>query len=268
MSSLLTIQLIGADSDGNDVRFSELITQLEAVKTALGESESCLSQGNVENPLDYRVVDLRHSSPATLVLQPIVENRTSQYTDRVLKAFTFELRRIRERQKLIQQPEMGRLTAYKGIGKKPQSHIREVRIGLQEGATVRQAIIDEKFKDNLKVILGPDIIAHGAVSGRLEYLNLHNTRKFRLYPIIGPKRVNGTFREEQRGVIRNGMDQYVTVLGKLKYKTWDDFPYEVHAEEIQIHEPDEKLPTFNDLKGIAPQMTGILFCRLGASYSR
>jgi hypothetical protein len=258
MSSRLTIQLIGSDADGNDVRFSELITQLEAIKAALKETESCIHDGSIERPLDYRVVDLKHSSPATFVLEPILDNRTAGYTNRVLKGFTTELRRIREQRRLIAQPEMSRLAAYRGIGRRPKSHIREVRIALQEGHATREAKIDQKFKENLKDILGPDIIANGAVSGKLEYLNLHNVRKFRLYPNVGPKRINGTFREDKRAAVRSGMDQYVTVFGKLKYKTWDDFPYEVQAEDIQVHEPDEKLPTFNDLKGIAPGMTGDL----------
>jgi hypothetical protein len=258
MATTISLQFIGADSDGSDVRFSELITQLEAVKAALKETELC-TQGEFRQPLDYRVVDLKHSSPATLVLEPIIENRSAAYADRVLKGFTTELRRIRVQKRLIAEPEMARLEAYRGIGHRPKSHIREVRIALHEKATpTREARIDERFKDNLKEILGPDILANGSVTGRLEYLNLHNVRKFRLYPNVGPKRINGTFREDKRAAIRNGMDQYVTVFGRLKYKTWGDYPYEVQAEDIRVHEPEEDLPTFNDLKGIAPRMTGDL----------
>src|SRR5437762_2102207 len=121
MAATITIQIVGAELDNRNVRFSELITQLEAVKVALKETEVCLIGGEQRIiPLDYRVVDLRHSSPSTLELEPIVENGNRDYANRVLKGFTTELRRIRAHQRLIAKPEIHRLIAYKEIGPRPK----------------------------------------------------------------------------------------------------------------------------------------------------
>jgi hypothetical protein len=256
MAATITVRLVGAESDNRDVRFSEFITQLDAIKTALKETETFIT-GAERHVLDYKIVNLTHQSPSELELEPILPPGFNPlYADRILKGFTTELRRIRQQSKLIGRPDMGRLSAYREIGPKKKSHLAEVDIGLRHVTVQREARIDKQFKENLKHILGPDERMYGSISGRLEYVNMHSVRKFRLYPTIGPKRVNATFSEDIREQVRAGVDRYVTVFGELKYKTWDQFPYEVNAKKIDVHEADKDLPTLYDLKGIAPNLTG------------
>jgi len=263
MAATITIQIVGAESDSRDVRFSELITQLEAVKIALKETEVCMREGaKTFAPLDYRVVDLSHSSPSQFELQPITDKGNREYADRVLKTFTTELRRIRQRSRLVARPDINRLIAYDEIGPREKSHVDEVRIALREKhikrPVLREAKVDKKFKEKLETILGPDEVTYGAISGRLEYVNVHNTRNFRLYPIIGPRWVRGRFGDDLLPEIRRGLDRHVTIFGRLQFKSWDKHPYAVVAQKIDVHEPDSELPTFDDLKGIAPGLTGDL----------
>src|SRR5690242_16083133 len=236
MAVLIRIQLIGAQSDNKDVRLSELISQLDAVKAALRESEEFVNP-SVSKTLDYKVVDLRHSSPATIVVEPIPDvQHPTFYADRVLRTFTTELRTIRTRKRLLGAPQMSRLAAYGQIGASPQRKLEQVNNALEDRLTkkpTREVPIDKKFKENLQEIVGPDEIVYGSISGRLEYVNLHNVKKFRLYPDLGPKRIDGTFTEKARADVRNAIDRFVTVFGKLKFKTWDRYPYEVSAEHIQ-----------------------------------
>jgi hypothetical protein len=261
MAATITVQIVGAESDNRDVRFSELITQFEAVKIALKETEVCLRDGaKAFTPLDYRVINLTHSSPSQVELEPITVMGNRDYANRVLKTFTTELRRIRSHSRLIARPEINRLIAYDEIGPREKGHIDVVRIALREKhvtrPVVREATVDKKFKQNLENILGPDEITYGAISGRLEYVNVHNTRNFRLYPLLGPRWVRGRFTEDLLPEIRKGLDRHVTIFGKLQFKSWDKHPYAVVAQKIDVHEPDNELPTFNDLKGIAPDLTG------------
>jgi len=262
MAATITIQIVGAESDNRDVRFSELITQLEAVKLALKETEVCLQDGaKTFTALDYRVIDLTHSSPSQFELQPITEKGNRDYANRVLKTFTTELRRIRNHSRLVARPEINRLIAYDEIGPRKKSRVDEVRITLRERdvnrpIAPRKATVDKKFKEKLEIILGPDEITYGAISGRLEYVNVHNTRNFRLYPLIGPRWIRGRFTEDLLPEIRKGLDRRVTIFGKLLFKSWDKHPYAIVAQTIDVHESDNELPTFNDVKGIAPDLTG------------
>src|SRR6185437_12141068 len=243
MAATITIRLVGAQTDGRDVRFSEFISQLEAIKNALKETEQFV-HGQDRHVIDYKVIDLKHASPSELELEPIMpQGYNPAYADRVLKSFTTELRTIRERKRLILAPDMGRLSAYGEIGPRKHGLIQEVDIGLRRVPVQRDVAIDQKFKSNLKHILGPDEMVYGSISGRLEWLNLHGTRKFRLYPSVGPKRVTGSFREDIREQVRAGVDRFVTVFGVLRYKEWEQFPHGVIAEKIEVHEPDATLPT-------------------------
>ena len=263
MAATITVEIVGAESDNRDVRFSELITQLQAVKIALKETEVCLRHGvRVFTPLDYRIIDLTHSSPSRFELQPITEKGNRDYANRVLKTFTTELRLIRSRSRLVAKPEINRLIAYDEIGPREKSRVTVVNIALREKSVtrpdraVREATVDKKFKQNLETILGPDEITYGAISGRLEYVNVHNTRNFRLYPLIGPRWIRGRFAEELLPEIRKGLNRQVTIFGKLQFKSWDKHPYALVAQTIDVHEPESELPTFNELKGIAPGLTG------------
>jgi hypothetical protein len=262
MAATITIQIVGAESDSRDVRFSELITQLEAVKIALKETEIGLRDGaKTFAALDYRVIDLTHSSPSQFELEPITERGNRDYANRVLKTFTTELRRIRNHSKLVGRPEINRLIAYDEIGPRKKSRIHEVRITLRERnvnrpIAPREATVDKKFKEKLEIILGPDEITYGAISGRLEYVNVHRKRNFRLYPLIGPRWIRGRFTEDLLPEVRKGLDRHVTVFGKLLFKSWDKHPYAIVAQNIDVHESDSELPTFNDVKGIAPDLTG------------
>ena len=48
----------------------------------------------------------------------------------------------------------------------------------------------------------------------------------------------------------------MTVYGRLRYKSWDKYPYAISADDIAVHELPGK--SLEDLKGIAPEATGSL----------
>jgi hypothetical protein len=120
-------------------------------------------------------------------------------------------------------------------------------------------IIDEAFKSNVARIVGPDELSEGSVAGMLDAVNFHETNRFTLYPLIGPRRINGTFEKtELRERIKEAIGNFVTVFGRLKFKAWSQFPHGVIGEDIDIHQPDSELPTLTELRGVFAGMTGKL----------
>lgn len=65
-SKRLEIQIRGTDEDNGDVQFDEFIKQLETVKKTLNEIARVVSEGG---SVYFRVIDLRHNSPASIVLE-------------------------------------------------------------------------------------------------------------------------------------------------------------------------------------------------------
>lgn len=257
MAKKITIQLTGGQSDKSDVRLSDFIEQLKNIKRALRETELALP-GNDQAILDYKIVGLRRNSPSEIDLEavPAFEDVPipKDYPARVVLHLTTELKLIRTKGQLLTQPDFERLHAYQEIGQKPDNRITEVKI--KAGRTV--ITIDEKFKQKLERIVGPDQLAHGSISGMLEAVNFHNTNRFTLYPPVGPKKVSGTFGLELRPKVKEAIGNFVTINGILKYKEWSPFPHAIIAENVDIHEPEDELPTLSDLRGAFAGSTGDL----------
>lgn len=248
MATRITIQIVGDKSDRQDVRLDDFIRQLNDVKKALRENEITVT-GKEEATLDYKVVDLRHSSPATVVLEPVPTAPNVaidlHFAQKVVGEFATELRAIKRKGELTREPELDRLLAYQKIGIRENSRVSKVKIAVGRNAVT----IDEKFRQKLNAIVGPDEFAEGSISGTIEVVNIHDRNQFFLYPVIGPKRVTGTFREQLRPTIKDAIGEYVTVHGKLRYKAWSPYPHGIAAEDVEIHEPESALPTLTEMRG-------------------
>jgi hypothetical protein len=254
----ITIQLVGDESDREDVRLDDFIEQLKDVKKALLENELAVT-GKDTPTLDYKIVDLRHSSPATVVLEPVpISDQALGFNANlaqvVVGSFARELGSIKKRGELIREPELGRLLAYQKLGVRENNRISKMKISVGR----KKVTIDEVFKRKLEAIVGPDEFAEGSISGMLEAVNFHNTNKFQLYPVIGPKRVTGSFPNYLRPRIKEAIGCFVTVQGKLRYKAWAQYPHGVLAQAMDIHESDSDLPTLTELRGVFSGSTGNL----------
>jgi hypothetical protein len=253
----ITIQIVGEKTDKQDVRLNDFIEQLKDIKKALFENELAVTGKNAPT-LDYKVVDLRHSSPATVVLEPIpiegLAPSNPQFVTHVVGEFATELRSIKNQGTLPREPELSRLLAYQKIGLRQDNRISKVKIAVGG----RVVTIDERFKKKLQAIVGPDEFAEGSIDGMIEIVNIHNTNRFYLYPPIGPKHVTGTFRPSLRSKIKDAIGNFVTVKGRLRYKVWSQYPHGIAAEDIDIHEPDSQLPTLSELRGAFAGSTGNL----------
>jgi hypothetical protein len=128
------------------------------------------------------------------------------------------------------------------------------------GMTIRvgrsKVAITEKFRANMDKIIGPDEIELGSIRGMLEAINLHNTNRCNVFPLVGPKKVVCTFPQHLRPQIIAGIDRYVSVIGTLQYKQWSMYPHAIDVSEIEVLPVDADLPTLADLRGSAPDATG------------
>jgi len=263
----VTIELLGALEDEGHVRLSVFIAQLEAVKSALRQTERLIT-GEDESSVYYRVVDLHHSSPAIVVLEaissahadsaviPVTPRRArrrtnTDYSRATVSGFFSSLKQIREK-KTPPRADLQALESYRNLSATFGKSVSGLRIiNTQESVA-----IDDRFRSAIDDIIGPDELLTGAVVGMLERVNLHNTARFDIFPTIGPKQVTCDFKASLRGSVIAALDQYVSVRGVLRYKRLEDFPYAINADEIEILPPEDSLPSIFDLRGMTPDITG------------
>lgn len=257
----VTIQLVGSLEDDWHVTLSAFLYQLEAVKAALKQTERLVS-GDEEPSVYYRIVDLSHASPATVVLEAVSMPQAPQepkrkrraqrmdYSGETVTRFFSSLKQIRQRQ-APPKADLQALESYRNLTaslNKKVSHIQIIN-------TEESIDIDKAFQSSIDEIIGPDELVEGTVSGTLERINLHNTTRFDIFPTIGPKQVACDFKPELKESAIRAIDHYVSVGGKLRYKRLEQFPYAVNVESIEVFPPEEELPSLFDLRGMAPDLT-------------
>lgn len=241
----LTFQLEGNEEDQGNLRLSDFIKQLDAIRHALKETDRVLH----ETPTAYfTVAGLSHHSPATIVVEevPMSANRTARKS--ILNVFFDNLLEI-ERGKLPAYFDYAAMQAYKEmtalVGKRVKNaHVR------RDGQSVA---LTPALSLRIEQILGPDDFEHGSISGRLEQINLHAQRIFTIYPTTGLPKLRCVFPAELRTEAVGAVDRYVRVYGRLKFKRHLGmrYPYEVLVERIEVAPPEDELPTLGSLRGIA-----------------
>jgi hypothetical protein len=250
----ITIQLKGDPADDGHLRLSDFIAQLDAIKGALTTLEENLT-GTGKRSIYYRVIDLRHSSPATIALDAIpTKDARQDITSLVVDSFVDGIKKIRQG---IAPQGFGYETfeSFKKLAQPMRKRVTELSIE-SDG---EKAEVTKDIEAEIDKIVGPDEITRGSISGTLEFFNVHaGVNHFRIYPIVGPRKVDCHFTKDLLQKALAGVTRYVNVEGELRYKSAEPFAYAVNVMDIEIFPDEEQLPSIMDLRGIAPRATGDL----------
>jgi hypothetical protein len=253
----ITVTVEGSPVDRGHVRLQDFINKLTVVRSALQQTERQITG---DDPTTYwRVVNLSHHSPAKVTLEEVFVPQEGEPLDppaHVVDEFIRNLSAISKRAKLPEEEprDLSVLESYLDLATVSENNVS--RLMLQSGN--KKVEISQKFKNNVQRIIGPDELLAGSVNGVLEAINIHNTFKFNIYPIVGPTKVACTFKLELKAAVIAAIGKYVNVAGTLRYKHWAQFPHAIDADEIEVYPDDSSLPTLSDLRGIAPNATGDL----------
>ena len=256
MRAGITITIESAESDREHVSLNDFSFQLEALRKVLSNTESSLSGEQAE--IDWQIVDLKHSSPAEIVLQPIGTHTNTDKEDIIFETVNKVIGYFKALSDNIPLPvEMNQqlLGHYKTFSDKVQKGILTVSLK-SETDTVK---VSENVKAAIEAVTLSEIKSIGTVEGRLEFLNIHaNQNMFRIYSAVPPEKVNCFFPPDKIEEAREALGRKIRVLGELIYPKGNDFPRDVRVETIELLPDDDDLPSLMDLRGIAPDITGDL----------
>ena len=252
-SNKIRIELKGSKVDREFLRLSELVDALLEVNKALSRIDYLISRPKSRS-LYFRVTDLRCGSPAIIETEAVPLEPTVDHSIEVVKEFFVDLNNIK-------------------VGKSPKEfdvdlleHYKKMTTVFKKNVTGMTFISEDmqiKFKEDLEPkiteILGEAEIVQGSVSGILERINIHaGVNTFRIYPVAGAKKIDCHFPDSLLQKATGAVNRYINVQGKIKYIGKADFPDAVEVEDIEIYPEESELPTFSQLRGIAPNATGSL----------
>jgi len=253
-SNRVTIRLVGAAEEGGDLRIGALLKKFDALKGALRATDRVISQG--DPMFDFRVVNLSHSSPSTMELDPVpLEMEAVLDSTRLVDTFFSVLEGVQESGQIPDGFGYNDLQKFKKLEPEAKA-VPEVVIS-RNGYDLPLA---QDWSKRVEAALGPDQYAVGSVTGMFEQLNVHGkNHSFTIYPTFGEPSLRCQFDKsdkELRDDIMGAVDHYVKVFGTLHYKAGSWHPHAIDATRIERFPPESQLPTLDDLFGIAPDATG------------
>ena len=250
----IEIIIEGMPEDDGQVRVSAFISELDAITKNISKVDKYISSKGSPS-FYFRIAELSYSSPATVVLEPVLQNPSVDYRNKTIQTFFSAYKNIEsgsaDRKQIDYSLIEGLIETTSLIGKSINS-VRIITDGFDFALT-------KEFKAKLDLVLAPEDRARGFLRGMLEYINIHGGQNvFKIYPDVGPIKITCHFPSGLKKTAIQAVGSYVEVRGELRYRAVSNYPHEISVDEIEIFSPDEMLPSLYELRGIAPNFTGEL----------
>lgn len=189
-----------------------------------------------------------------MVLEGVAENRPPTMPATVVGKFLGSISQIKKDGIIPPDFDYDAAESYRQIVSPQHGHVASLRIANGQ----KSVTIDDKYEKKIDEAIGPDEFAEGSLTGTLDTVRLHNTKVFEIFPTVGPKKVVCHFPEHKKEMVKQALERYVRVEGRLRYKHWDKFPHAIDVRDIEIYPTARDLPKLSDFFGIAPGLTGNL----------
>lgn len=245
----ITVRLRGEARDFERVRLGDFRDFLNAFSLVLRTLDSKIS-GKSQTAF-FRIADLSASS-AQVTVEAVPIRSEEDFTPLLLDQLVRDLAAIQERAELPDGYDPELLEAYKQLTIPLARHTHVIEV---ERAS-RQVRLTRQFGVNIEAIFGQEIASSGSLTGFLDAVNVHGQNQFYIYPLVGPTKVRCVFPENLLDAVREGIKRYVDVVGILRYREREPFPYLIEVEKLEIYPRPEDLPTLASLRGMAPNATG------------
>ena len=248
------ITVDGIPEEEGHVRIDDFIRQLQLFSSAIKKYDQHITRQH-ESTTYLRIVDLHHSSPAMVVVEPRPYDVKYDNTELVAREFFSFLTEVSTPGTLIRSVDSSVLESLQNMSRGLGRRFSYLSISRENEVVV----MDNRFEQRVSECLEPEESYPGFFRGILEAINIHgNANVFRIYPDIGPTKITCYFPLELRNAAIEAIAHFVEVRGVVKYKGRATFPHAITVNEIKVFPDDSQLPTLLDLRGVAPDATGDL----------
>ena len=250
----IVFRMEGPGENGTRLEFSVFLEKLQHFNTLLKE---CVKRDGGED-IEFHVVNLRHSSPATVEFVPV--ERGEQVSESGFSCFEKTMRQIQEGN--IGDFSESAINSIKQITKPHPEKIGHTTIGMTIGdrevivySSMQNLVEYDRFFEGVDL---EDETMIGTVDGKIEQVNIHgSTNTFRIYLAFpGTPYINCQFPKAMIKEVRDALGSFVSVSGECFYKRDKKFPYKIGVKKMEKFPDPEQLPSLMDLHGIAPDATG------------
>lgn len=244
--------LEGLPSEQGHVLANDFLRELQSLITALHKIDTAEISGHKTETTYYRIVNLSHSSPATVTLEARPYDVKIDSREIILDKFYKNIESIGEG-KLTSRSDYGFLESIKNLANPIGRTITNAQIEISG----KKINIDREYRKSVDKLLAPEETYSGTLRGMLEAINLHeNANVFRIYPDVGPAKLTCYFPADLEEKAINAVKRFVEVRGTLFYKAAANYAYKIDVKDLVILPNEDELPTLGELRGVAPNATG------------
>ena len=195
----IALQLEGTEDESGNIRLDDFLSEIAALRATLSAIDRDV---NGKHTVYFSVVDLSHSSPAKIVIEPKVKpslvgktgrGQYRQSPTRIHHALFDTLTKIKDN-------KLTRITA----GVEVIDAVSEMVDGLGSrfskgwiANSDRVIQLNTEFREHLNELIRPQYQSFGSVTGELLALSLARGSRFYVYPAAGPTSVACSFSSDQ-----------------------------------------------------------------------
>lgn len=254
-NNLIVFELEGLATEGGHLKLGDLLAQLSALKRSLEMIATAGSPG-AKSRIYYRVVDLSHSSPVRVVLEPVIQRGAKKSVGDKRNIIDFpgrkllkEVKSIRSKALASEDIDSSSLEALRALAPSEKRGVSSAKLSISNS----KVSLDQKFLTNIESLIEGEEMSIGSVEGKLEALNLHGEiPSFWIYPRIGAKKINCQFPKELKHEVISCLETDVRIYGEKFYRQKSNFPHSIKVESI------EKMSgecVWEELRGLVPAIS-------------
>jgi len=251
-NSFVTLSLEGIQRENRFILLKDFLQELGLLLNLLNETDHHISARKGLTTY-YRVVDLHHSSPATVVLEALPIDPQYNYSHQIISLFLDIITQIKREGRISEPVSSPILTSLRDMAFPVGRTLSLITVQ----SNGKQVEIDKNFGSKVVDLLKPEQTYPGAVRGMLEAINVHkDANVLRIYPDVGPSKITCYFPSDLQETAISGVGKFVEVRGTLRYRANSQYADEIKVDCIEIFPDEDELPSLFDLRGIAPDATG------------
>lgn len=246
----ITLILEGVPEAEGRIRFNTFLTELQNLGAALGHITR--DAGERKATTVFNVVELSYNSPMRIVVAPAPGSE--QIASMVLERFDTVANAVTAGEKL-DSFDADLLEDIRALAKPVGKQLKYAALLINDVPYE----MDEAVTRRVDTALEVDEECIGFIEGRLEQINIHGgANTFHIYPDVGARKVSCHFTNALLDDAIFAVGRKVEVTGVLKYRQGASFPHAIAVTGIDSFPPENELPTWEDLRGRAPNATGNL----------
>jgi hypothetical protein len=246
----ITLVLEGLPEEEGRIRLSTFVNELQNLSAALTKVSKEAGDGKPTTVFD--VEELSYNSPMRVVLAPKPGNE--HLAEMVLARFETVAQAVTTDTSL-DSFDADLLDDLRKLAKPVGNKLKYATLIVNDNEFELTERVTRRVDDALAV----DEECDGFIEGQLEQINIHEgANTFHIYPEIGPRKVSCHFPNALLDDAVFAVGRKVEVSGVLKYRHGASFPYAIAVKAIDAAPPEYELPTWDDLRGRAPEATGRL----------